>query len=183
MQAKVLLRAELRARRASRSAVDREAAGAGLADHGARLCAGLAVVAAYASLEHEPPTRELLDRLRDAGTRVLLPIVNKEHLDWGDYLGWPALTVGRFGVPAPASAGADLEQAELLLVPALAVDRSGHRLGRGGGYYDRALVSVPPSRLAAVVYADEVLDVVPYEPHDVRVGAALTPDGVVDLGQ
>ena len=71
-----------------------------------------------------------------------------------------------------------------MFVPGLAVDRSGHRLGQGGGYYDRTLASVPSHAdggplLVIVLFDDEVRDEVPYEPHDCRVDAALTPGGVV----
>ena len=68
-----------------------------------------------------------------------------------------------------------------MAAPALAVDRHGHRLGRGGGYFDRALAAVPPSMSVAVVYDDEVLDEVPTQPHDRDVGAALTPSALRPL--
>jgi 5-formyltetrahydrofolate cyclo-ligase len=66
-----------------------------------------------------------------------------------------------------------------VLVPALAVDRSGRRLGRGGGSFDRALCRVDRSRTLALVYDDEVLDEIPAEPHDCRVGGILTPSGLL----
>lgn len=71
-----------------------------------------------------------------------------------------------------------------MLVPALAVDRSGVRLGRGGGFYDRSLpLCTPRARLVAVVRDDEVLDALPAEPHDVRMTHALTPvGGLITLG-
>jgi 5-formyltetrahydrofolate cyclo-ligase len=66
----------------------------------------------------------------------------------------------------------------VVLVPALAVDRRGRRLGRGGGYYDRTLASLAGPAYA-VVYDDEVVEEVPVEPHDVAVAGALTPSGLV----
>ena len=68
-----------------------------------------------------------------------------------------------------------------VLVPSLAVDRDGHRLGRGGGYYDRVLATVPRARRVAVVYDEEVVATVPHDPHDVDVAFALTPSGLVLL--
>ncbi|MGH3580223.1 MAG: 5-formyltetrahydrofolate cyclo-ligase, partial [Mycobacterium sp.] len=70
-----------------------------------------------------------------------------------------------------------------VLVPALAVDRRGNRLGRGAGFYDRALpLADPDARLIAVVRDDELLDEVPAEPHDVAMTHMLTPGlGVVAL--
>jgi 5-formyltetrahydrofolate cyclo-ligase len=68
--------------------------------------------------------------------------------------------------------------ATAVVVPAVAVDRSGVRLGRGGGYYDRALLHARPGALlVAVVYDDELLDELPAEPHDHRVGVVVTPSG------
>jgi 5-formyltetrahydrofolate cyclo-ligase len=73
-----------------------------------------------------------------------------------------------------------LEAADVVLVPALAADRAGHRLGRGGGSYDRALQRVRPGALAiAVVHAHELLDRVPAEPHDRRVSAVMAGDEFV----
>jgi 5-formyltetrahydrofolate cyclo-ligase len=74
--------------------------------------------------------------------------------------------------------------AAVMLVPALAVDRRGRRLGRGGGFYDRTLpLCARGARLVAVVRDDEVLDEVPDEPHDVPMTHVLTPgEGLVALG-
>ena len=67
---------------------------------------------------------------------------------------------------------------ELVVVPALAVDRRGNRLGRGAGFYDRALAGSRPATVVAVIYDDELLDTVPAEAHDVPVHAVLTPAGL-----
>ena len=65
-----------------------------------------------------------------------------------------------------------------VVLPALGVDRRGVRLGRGGGYYDRALQHVRPDAvLVAVVFDDEFVDELPDEPHDRRVTALVTPSG------
>jgi 5-formyltetrahydrofolate cyclo-ligase len=81
----------------------------------------------------------------------------------------------RLGVTAIASA-------EIVFVPALAVDATGARLGRGGGSYDRALRRVGAGvPVIALLYAGEIVPAVPTEPHDHPVTAALTPDGLVDL--
>jgi 5-formyltetrahydrofolate cyclo-ligase len=74
--------------------------------------------------------------------------------------------------------------ASVILVPALAVDRTGVRLGRGAGFYDRSLPLADPSaRLVAVVRDDELVESLPAEPHDVRMTHVLTPErGLVPLG-
>ena len=83
--------------------------------------------------------------------------------------------------PPPPYLGPDaLARARLVLVPALAVDRQGNRLGRGRGYYDRALAELPAAvRVLAVVFDDELLDDVPTEAHDRPVTGALLPSGAV----
>lgn len=141
----------------------------------------MATVVAFASAGSEPPTCSLLDGLRDAGVRVLLPVVDGAALDWAVYDGWDALVPGARGTLEPTGdrlGRAAAATADLVLVPALAVDRAGHRLGRGAGFYDRALVDVETGRTVAVVYDDEVVDDLPTEPHDRPVGSVLTPSGV-----
>jgi 5-formyltetrahydrofolate cyclo-ligase len=70
-----------------------------------------------------------------------------------------------------------LQQAEVVVVPALAADRTGVRLGRGRGYYDRALTR-SVGRIVAVVYDDELMPALPSEPHDRRVDEVLQPSGL-----
>jgi 5-formyltetrahydrofolate cyclo-ligase len=156
-----------------------------LAVHGQVLAAGCQVVAAYAAVGTEPPTRPLLQALIGAGKRVLLPVVIGAELHWGELHAWSALVHGAHGLLQPEAdegAAAAAVAADLVLVPALAVDRAGHRLGRGGGHYDRWLPR-SAGRVVAVVYDDEVLPDLPHEAHDRRVDAAVTPGGVIPLGQ
>jgi 5-formyltetrahydrofolate cyclo-ligase len=180
------LRARLLAARAARPEADRQAAATEIAGHGLRLCAGMRTVAAYAGVGEEPPTRALVDGLRDAGCTVLMPVVAPGRvLEWVVYDGWDDLESAGYGLLEPRGARlgpAAVADADVVLAPALAVDRAGNRLGRGAGYYDRALAPVAVGRVVAVVYDDEVLDDVPAEPHDLPVSAALTPSGVVALG-
>jgi 5-formyltetrahydrofolate cyclo-ligase len=168
------------------TAADREAAGRSLLTHGAALAAGASVVTAYAAVGTEPPTRALLETLVARGVRVLLPVISADRdLGWGELVGWSALVTSAIGLLEPVAttdATAAARTADLVLVPAIAVDRAGHRLGRGGGYFDRWLPERPAGRVIAVVYDDEVLDAVPHEAHDRRVDAALTPSGVIPLG-
>ena len=96
---------------------------------------------------------------------------------------------GAFGIDEPTGKllGPDaVRDADAVCVPALAVDGSGVRLGRGGGHYDRTLAQAGPrpagARLIAVVYDEEVVDSLPADVHDVRVNALVTPSrGVMDL--
>lgn len=165
---------------------ERDAAGRLLAGVGLEIVRDARVVAAYAGVGTEPPTRPLLESIAGV-TRVVLPVVSGQDLSWGDLSSWTQLSLSPTGLMGPAlctdSAAEAAATADLVLLPALAVDRAGHRLGRGGGYYDRWLPDPAPGRLIAVVYDGEVLDEVPHEPHDRRVDAALTPSGLVRLGQ
>lgn len=185
MQTKELLRSRLSAARREHSEPDRARAGELIADHGVALCRAESTVAAYASFGTEPPTRALLDRLHAASIRVLLPVVAGDDLDWAVYDGWDALDGGARRAPEPLGPrlGADaVAGADVVFVPALAVDGSGHRLGRGLGFYDRALRLVDPARVVAVVYDDEILDDLPVEAHDQPVGRVVTPSGCRSVG-
>lgn len=144
-----------------------------------------ATVAAYVSIGAEPGTGPLLDRLLDSGRRVILPrLLPDDDLDWSAYDG--ELTSARCGLLEPDGPllGVDaVATADVVLVPGLAVDARGYRLGRGGGSYDRALGRVPVGTFTCVLlYDGELGQPVPVEPHDRRVTAAATPSGITALG-
>jgi 5-formyltetrahydrofolate cyclo-ligase len=147
------------------------------------------VVCAYWPVGGEPGSVELLNSLLCRGCRVLLPLVSPPGpLDWAEYAGEASLRAGPFGLREPTGpplGPAAIATAALVLVPALAVDRRGIRLGRGGGHYDRTLpLARPGVPLVAIVRDEEVLTSVPAQPHDVPVTAALTPgQGLLALGR
>jgi 5-formyltetrahydrofolate cyclo-ligase len=141
-------------------------------------------VAAYVSIGAEPETRGLVFGLWKRGAYVLLPkLLPDGDLDWATYEGPDSLAPGRFGLlepTAPARGVEAVRAADVVIVPALAVDRAGVRLGRGGGSYDRVLARIGPAILSvAPLYDGELLDALPHEPHDQRVRAAVTPSGGV----
>ncbi|MGW1027310.1 5-formyltetrahydrofolate cyclo-ligase [Streptomyces sp. NPDC002577] len=152
--------------------------------------AGARTVAAYVSVGSEPGTRALLDALHARGVRVLLPVLLADNdLDWAVYEGEGSLVgvrhPGKIELLEPAGArlGPDaVLEADAVLLPGLAVDARGMRLGRGGGSYDRVLArleraGVDPA-LVVLLYDSEVVDHVPEEPHDRPVRAVVTPSGV-----
>ncbi|GGX83076.1 5-formyltetrahydrofolate cyclo-ligase [Streptomyces minutiscleroticus] len=153
--------------------------------------AGAGTVAAYVSMGAEPGTRALLDALRARGTRVLLPLLLPDNdLDWGVYTGPDSLVPVRYEgrmtllEPAGDRLGPDaVLAADAVLLPGLAVDARGMRLGRGGGSYDRVLARLERAgadpALVVLLYDTEVVDLVPAEPHDRPVRAAVTPSGTV----
>jgi 5-formyltetrahydrofolate cyclo-ligase len=146
-------------------------------------------VCAYLPFGAEPGTAALVDALAAGGARVLLPVIvsRTDPLDWAEYTGEAGLVPSRFrGIREPGGKrlGPDaVGAAELVLVPALAVDHRGVRLGRGAGHYDRTLVfAAADAALLAVVRDEELVERLPGEPHDVRVSGALTPGrGVLEL--
>ncbi len=141
-----------------------------------------ATVAAYVSVGREPGTSVLLARLREAGKRVILPVVLPDlDLDWATYEGDDALAPARRGLLEPVTPPLGLDAvatADVVLVPGMAVSRTGYRLGQGGGCYDRVLGRVPVGTPVIAVLHDGELGVdVPVEPHDRPVTAAVTPTG------
>ncbi|MBW0101450.1 5-formyltetrahydrofolate cyclo-ligase [Pseudonocardia sp. KRD-291] len=126
-------------------------------------------------------TSTVPDALLAAGHEVLAPIVPAEPgpLDWTRYEGPDALAAGKLGVREPGGrrlGTAAIARAGLVLVPALAVDVHGHRIGRGGGYYDRTLPAVPaPTPLAVLLHDDELIDLVPAGELDVTVAQVIVP--------
>ena len=137
-------------------------------------------VAAYYSIGAEPDTHGLVYALWKRGSYVLLPRLRPDmDLDWASYEGPDSLGAGPRGLTEPTEASrgvAAVSRADLVIVPALAVDRRGMRLGRGGGSYDRALARVGPQvPTIALIYDGELLDEVPAASHDQRVRFAACP--------
>lgn len=154
----------------------------------AEVAAGHPSVAAYVPVGSEPGSIEMLDAMAAAGSTVLLPSAHAPGpLRWVAYSGSESLVAAPFGLREPSGPMLDPEAVatcSLVLIPALAVDRRGVRLGRGAGFYDRTLdLCRPDAMLVAVVRDAEVVDRLPDEPHDRRVTHALSPGGgLVSLG-
>jgi 5-formyltetrahydrofolate cyclo-ligase len=149
-------------------------------------------VCAYVPVGAEPGSIAMLDVLLRRAGRVLLPVARTSAddspvaLQWGEYRPGQ-LVAARFGLLEPTEPwlpATTLAEASVVLVPALAVDRAGARLGRGRGFYDRSLVHRDSrARLIAVIRDQELLEELPREPHDVSMTHALTPGrGLIELG-
>jgi 5-formyltetrahydrofolate cyclo-ligase len=145
-------------------------------------------VAAYVSVGTEPATQGMIFALWKRGTYVLLPLLLPDaDLDWASYEGPDSLVSGPRGLLQPSDQPrgvTSITSADLVIVPALAVDLAGRRLGRGGGSYDRALARVGPSvPTVALLYDGELVSRVPAGRHDQRVRAVARPtEGITRLG-
>jgi 5-formyltetrahydrofolate cyclo-ligase len=185
---KLALRDQLTTARNRRSLLEVATSARSLAEHllAAPEVQRAATVAVYVSISNEPGTGPLLDGLRDLGRRVILPVVQPDlDLDWAVYDGPDSLVRARRGLLEPEGPRLGLEAiatADVVLTPGLAVDRTGMRLGQGGGCYDRALGRVPVGTFTCtLLYDDELVDAVPTAPHDRPVTAVATPSGVTRL--
>jgi 5-formyltetrahydrofolate cyclo-ligase len=155
---------------------------------------GADTVAAYWPLGTEPDTRPLLEALAERGTRILLPVLLPDRdLDWAPYTGAAArLVPGGAGTSRPAGGTLGVDavlDADVVVVPALAVTPRGVRLGRGGGSYDRVLARIAQAADAhpwtcAVLYEHELGALPPgaVQVHDRPVDAACTASRLVEFG-
>ena len=182
------LRAELRERRQQRSAGALEEAAAGIraqldalvAEHGVRS------MSCFLSTTTEPGTREFIAAAVARGIRVLLPVTRADGLlDWAVAEHEGDIAEGMFGLPEPVGellSPVAVNDVDLLVIPAAAVDRSGMRLGWGRGYFDKTIGSMekcPP--VYAVIFDSELVDEVPRELHDQPVSGVVTPTRTVRL--
>lgn len=135
-------------------------------------------IAAYNPLGSEPGPADFAARLAAAARTLFLPISLPDGvLAWAQHGTKDA--AGALGITEPDGpryTSNVLRSCGLVVAPALAVDRQGMRLGKGAGYYDRALAG-PDVPVAAVVYDWEVVDAVPHDAHDQAVDAVITPEG------
>jgi 5-formyltetrahydrofolate cyclo-ligase len=186
--AKRALRAELRERRQLLSEAQREAAASALGDRLDDLVDALGVrsLSCYLSTTTEPGTREFVRRAVRRGIRVLLPVTRSDGLlDWAVAGDDDEITEGLHGLPEPAGevlGPIAVNDVDLMIVPAAAVDRTGMRMGWGRGYFDKTIGSMekcPP--VYAVVYDSEILDSLPREVHDQPVNGVVTPSQTLNL--
>lgn len=189
LSGKRVLREAALAARAAMSDADREAADTAVVLAACELVQAASVVAAYVPMSGEPGGPGMPDAIAAVlpAAGLLLPALHPDRdLDWAAYEGrlLAGRTLARLREPPGPRLGVDaITSAEIVLVPALAVDSAGTRLGRGGGSYDRALARVRPGvPVIAVLYPGELVPVLPAEPHDRPVTGVLTPAGLTLVG-
>jgi 5-formyltetrahydrofolate cyclo-ligase len=184
---KVALRSRLLTERRALTSEQRRARASQLQDQALSLVRREhpATIAAYVPVGPEPGGPDLPRVLAATGARVLLPVLRPDNdLDWAVFTGDLASGPRGLSEPVGARLGVDgLRSADLILVPALAVDRLGRRMGRGGGSYDRALARLPPGTPAvALLHDGELLAELPRDSWDCPVTAVISPSGWQDVG-
>ncbi|HET6826903.1 MAG TPA: 5-formyltetrahydrofolate cyclo-ligase [Amnibacterium sp.] len=182
------LRAELRERRRIRTGPERKAATDGFTEQLTALTQRLGArsVSCYLSAPDEPSTRPFVTWAREHGIRVLFPISREDGLlDWTTATPGGEEYIGLYGMPEPVGEPLGpiaINDVDLIIVPAAAVDRGGMRLGWGRGYYDKTLGSMercPP--VYGVVFDSEFVDEVPRERHDQALDGVVTPTRTVEF--
>jgi 5-formyltetrahydrofolate cyclo-ligase len=134
------------------------------------------LLALYHSMPTEFATRNLIDAALQMGKEVALPLFGTDEPQVGLFSSWDQLVPGPLGIAQPAGPAIPLHRVGFFLVPGLAFDRAGFRLGRGKGYYDRLLARrAPQAFLCGVCFDDVLVERLPHEPHDIPMDRLLTP--------
>ena len=130
----------------------------------------------YYSMSDEVPTQGLLDELVNKGKTVLLPrVISDTEMEVHRYTGKEDLRKGAFGIMEPTGTlFTDYERIDVAIVPGVAFDRDGHRLGRGKGYYDRFLSKVPLVYKIGVCFPSRLMDEVPADEYDILMDEIIT---------
>jgi 5,10-methenyltetrahydrofolate synthetase len=126
----------------------------------------------YYPLPDEVDVRLLIKDAFESGKKVLLPVVKGDELELHLYEGEASLKEGAFGIMEPTGplfAPIHYDEIELAIIPGMAFDSAGHRLGRGKGYYDRLLPNLRDAKLIGVCFPFQFLEEVPAEAHDISV--------------
>lgn len=138
------------------------------------------VIATYISYGTEPSTQEINRYLLEAGHTLVLPRINGDYIQWVQWDGDPLQLKlnGRILEPL-GEEFLDFPAIKAVIVPALQIDSEGYRLGKGGGYYDRALPMIDGWKVGLIYSGELSEELLPRENHDVPLNAAATPDEVV----
>jgi 5-formyltetrahydrofolate cyclo-ligase len=193
VRAKKALRRSMRRLRRQVAAADAQRAGAAAADHllltpecRAALATG-AVIAVYASLAEELPTGPLVDQLRARGVALAYPrvVAGQKRLSFHRIADPAELRPGVLSIPEPPADApvVPVERIGMFVVPGLAFDPAGNRLGFGAGHYDITLSDNPSALRIGMAYEFQVVDRVPAGPNDVPMGMVVTDAGVRRCGR
>ena len=141
-------------------------------------------VTSYISTGDEPSTKELNRELIARGVAVLLPRVHGKTLQWVEWNGDAKSLKESKGLFEPiGKERGDISDIDVVIVPGLHLDQQGYRLGQGGGFYDRALPTMPGWKVGIVHSGEITSDPLPREPHDIKLDAGATPDLIIRFPQ
>jgi 5-formyltetrahydrofolate cyclo-ligase len=183
--AKTVLRLMLKDQRKALAAAAPDAAEQAAALFPAERLGGWRVVAGYRARGREIDPVPLMTRLAAAGARLALPVALARDAPL-EFRAWSAddpLAPDAYNIPSP-TAEAPLVRPDLVIVPLMAFDRTGGRMGRGGGHYDRTLAALRaegPLFALGLAYAGQAVGAVPREPHDAPLDAILTEKGYIGV--
>jgi len=137
----------------------------------------------YISLPEEPETRGIVKKSLELKKKVYAPKLDGDYICVCELHGLDKLKPGHFGIyEPPGDAKCDLREFDLVIVPGLAFDIHGNRLGRGGGFYDKLLSSLT-GEFIAFAFDEQIVNRVPTLEHDVRVHKIFTDARVIDCGR
>ena len=132
----------------------------------------------YHPLADEVDVRMLIEKAACEGKKVYLPVVTgSESIELRRWMPETMMTTGAFGISEPI--GTEISQEEywnidLAIIPGMAFDKEGHRLGRGKGYYDRLLTRLPQAQLCGICFRFPLLPTLPHEAHDINMNTVIT---------
>ena len=135
-------------------------------------------IGAYYSIGSEVKTHDILQEILKSEKEVSLPKIAKKDLVFKKIRSLSDLEEGNFSVMEPKDYCEEVKKIEVIIVPAIALTRDGHRLGYGFGYYDRYL-SGKKSKTIALGYSKQIMKSFPYSDHDIRIDCIVTEDRVI----
>lgn len=141
------------------------------------------VICIYVSTEEEVETREIIRKELFLNSRsVVVPKIRDGILKLYKISKWSDLKSGKYGIEEPKNGLPEIEIAkiDILVVPGIAFDKNCNRLGRGGGYYDKALQNVNAIKIG-LGYDFQILPKIPHEKYDVRLNYIITEKGVIKM--
>jgi 5-formyltetrahydrofolate cyclo-ligase len=138
------------------------------------------VIASYISYGDEPATKELNEEILRSQKKLALPRVMKDkNLEWVIWSGDQSKLTKVGKILEPVGAAIPSDEIDIVIVPTLHATREGHRLGQGGGSYDRALANISAWRIGLIYSGELTVEPFPVEPHDIKLNAVATPDLIV----
>lgn len=178
-------REELLKKRRNLSAKERESKGLLIQENAKKRIPwdSIESIGLYASQGSEVQTDLLFKNAKELGKSIAYPrITTEEELQYYIIDELKELIPGLFGVNEPLNSQThrSIESLDIIIIPGLAFDRFGYRLGYGRGYFDRILAGVDSKKVIGLAFDLQIIDKLPAQPHDIRVGAIVTESGVIE---